>query len=523
MLASITRALVGSSGERREHWVSDHAAPECQLCGQGFTVTRRRHHCRRCGRVCCHRCWHVERELQCGHCVAGADERLWGPPDELSMLPRSVTALTVSEIIDPAGIQRLLVTDLVADSPAVGAGAQLGDWVLSLGGERLFSAARLQRVWKKWHDSAPGEHVRIQVQQRLRSALVTELPAHPEFSGHYILVSDAWPNNRPSWYSYNLRVRLYVDSHGRWSFGQDADAVSGASGVVRSQAKARGLLPLDHTVWEHCGERVRGWAPCDVQLTMCDTELRAGAKCALLVSAAPRQWRSATVTSLTGGEGAVMVGVRLDNGGGEDFVAAASGRLFPEPGDEHDDPSPPPLPAGVTASVRKRGKSKKKTARKEDEQKKKKGRTRGETAKGHNAGLSAHPPPAKWDTDSSEEGLSASVFAAAAAVDRNSASPSPSPSPVSPEPRVQSAANEIRAPTLFSAGAVNEVRAATLSSAANEVRASTISSTADGRSAPVSSPAVREEASSSDDGDLLHVTMKRARPPRGRRPTFIDR
>ncbi|KAF0309216.1 Lateral signaling target protein 2 [Amphibalanus amphitrite] len=37
-------------------WVPDQAAPECMQCGQPFTMVRRRHHCRRCGRVFCSRC-----------------------------------------------------------------------------------------------------------------------------------------------------------------------------------------------------------------------------------------------------------------------------------------------------------------------------------------------------------------------------------------------------------------------------------------------------------------------------------
>lgn len=39
-------------------WVPDEDAPGCQECQQKFTVLRRRHHCRACGRVLCAACCH---------------------------------------------------------------------------------------------------------------------------------------------------------------------------------------------------------------------------------------------------------------------------------------------------------------------------------------------------------------------------------------------------------------------------------------------------------------------------------
>lgn len=39
-------------------WIPDEDAPNCQECGLKFTVIRRRHHCRACGRVLCAPCCH---------------------------------------------------------------------------------------------------------------------------------------------------------------------------------------------------------------------------------------------------------------------------------------------------------------------------------------------------------------------------------------------------------------------------------------------------------------------------------
>lgn len=43
-------------GQAAPIYTPDHFFPDCQLCSQKFTFTKRRHHCRLCGRVVCHNC-----------------------------------------------------------------------------------------------------------------------------------------------------------------------------------------------------------------------------------------------------------------------------------------------------------------------------------------------------------------------------------------------------------------------------------------------------------------------------------
>jgi len=39
-------------------WAPDADVSLCMTCGRHFTLTRRRHHCRLCGRILCHKCSH---------------------------------------------------------------------------------------------------------------------------------------------------------------------------------------------------------------------------------------------------------------------------------------------------------------------------------------------------------------------------------------------------------------------------------------------------------------------------------
>eukprot|EP01060_Flectonema_neradi_P037381 TRINITY_DN7513_c1_g1_i2.p1 TRINITY_DN7513_c1_g1~~TRINITY_DN7513_c1_g1_i2.p1 ORF type:complete len:230 (+),score=41.21 TRINITY_DN7513_c1_g1_i2:30-692(+) len=49
--------------ENRTHWVPDSDAKNCGACEAEFTLWKRRHHCRSCGRVFCNACSSEKREL----------------------------------------------------------------------------------------------------------------------------------------------------------------------------------------------------------------------------------------------------------------------------------------------------------------------------------------------------------------------------------------------------------------------------------------------------------------------------
>lgn len=63
----------------RPVWVPDNAAPHCASCEAQFSFTKRRHHCRACGRVFCSACCNQKidlphlgyksRQLVCCECI----------------------------------------------------------------------------------------------------------------------------------------------------------------------------------------------------------------------------------------------------------------------------------------------------------------------------------------------------------------------------------------------------------------------------------------------------------------------
>ncbi|XP_076669961.1 smad anchor for receptor activation isoform X3 [Andrena cerasifolii] len=51
-------------GKQPPFWVPDSDAPSCMLCDVKFTVLKRRHHCRACGKVLCNKCCSMKYKLE---------------------------------------------------------------------------------------------------------------------------------------------------------------------------------------------------------------------------------------------------------------------------------------------------------------------------------------------------------------------------------------------------------------------------------------------------------------------------
>lgn len=51
-------------GKQPPFWVPDSDAPSCMLCDVKFTVLKRRHHCRACGKVLCNKCCNMKYKLE---------------------------------------------------------------------------------------------------------------------------------------------------------------------------------------------------------------------------------------------------------------------------------------------------------------------------------------------------------------------------------------------------------------------------------------------------------------------------
>lgn len=94
--------LRGTVGVR---WVPDSDCLQCTSCGNPFTVFRRRHHCRNCGRLFCGRCSSNEMpipELGYDHNVRVCDlcfiykAGVQSPPENSSTNPDANNATTAS-------------------------------------------------------------------------------------------------------------------------------------------------------------------------------------------------------------------------------------------------------------------------------------------------------------------------------------------------------------------------------------------------------------------------------------------
>ena len=48
---------------RREHWIPDDKVNKCESCNAGFSLLKRKHHCRFCGHIFCDKCTSTKMEL----------------------------------------------------------------------------------------------------------------------------------------------------------------------------------------------------------------------------------------------------------------------------------------------------------------------------------------------------------------------------------------------------------------------------------------------------------------------------
>eukprot|EP00211_Chloroparvula_japonica_P020951 CAMPEP_0119132632 /NCGR_PEP_ID=MMETSP1310-20130426/11967_1 /TAXON_ID=464262 /ORGANISM="Genus nov. species nov., Strain RCC2339" /LENGTH=81 /DNA_ID=CAMNT_0007123275 /DNA_START=121 /DNA_END=362 /DNA_ORIENTATION=- len=48
---------------RREHWIPDDRVSRCEACNAGFSLFKRKHHCRMCGHIFCDKCLSTKMEL----------------------------------------------------------------------------------------------------------------------------------------------------------------------------------------------------------------------------------------------------------------------------------------------------------------------------------------------------------------------------------------------------------------------------------------------------------------------------
>jgi len=63
-------------GRVQPFWVPDSDAPNCMICGAKFTMVKRRHHCRACGKVLCAACCSEKHTL---HYLEGKEGRVCTP------------------------------------------------------------------------------------------------------------------------------------------------------------------------------------------------------------------------------------------------------------------------------------------------------------------------------------------------------------------------------------------------------------------------------------------------------------
>ena len=102
-------------------WQDDHAMEHCRLCGEKWSLLRRRHHCRACGQLVCDDCSKTRLKLAgsenlkraCNLCAAARRSSQSGEPPgaeerarEMSVLSqrgREMSVLSVMSQLSPRG------------------------------------------------------------------------------------------------------------------------------------------------------------------------------------------------------------------------------------------------------------------------------------------------------------------------------------------------------------------------------------------------------------------------------------
>ena len=62
-----------SPAKAGEHWMKDHESKTCLVCQTTFTLSRRRHHCRKCGRLVCAECSKTRMTVSGSDAVGGTE------------------------------------------------------------------------------------------------------------------------------------------------------------------------------------------------------------------------------------------------------------------------------------------------------------------------------------------------------------------------------------------------------------------------------------------------------------------
>ncbi|KAJ9457774.1 hypothetical protein DIPPA_34781 [Diplonema papillatum] len=294
MWRTVTRLLSGTP----DNWVE---AFECMCCDREFTVYRRKHHCRACGKAVCGRCWDAQRNFRCVFCLLSEDVQLWGPCETASLERGDIS---VGMAVGPRGVTRAVIK--ATRLPLV---LPLGSWVLTCNGALVHTA----QEFDKYISEEPSPVIPVvQLRKRLRSQYVVEVYAKPSVTLTLTLDSDTH-NGEPKWRCSEGGVMVSDDQ--RWVL----------EGKLRS-GRSPGLLPEDAAQWEHCANG--RWKRCGVRFVSADAAVRKDAKVAVLTAVEPKRlWHGATVNNVNH----TMVTVRFDGAvRPEETIDASSGRVVPE-------------------------------------------------------------------------------------------------------------------------------------------------------------------------------------------------